>query len=112
MSRRTDQLSGIIRKIAAVHVVEIPPGVATIVNVTRVTVSPDLHYADIFITAVSGVENAVSELNKRKSVIRHDLSRELASLYTIPSLRFHVDKKSQELSRLDELLDKIKIKEK
>jgi ribosome-binding factor A len=108
MSRRTEQISGIIRRIAALRVLEVPPNVASVVNVTRVDVSPDLQYADIFITALKGAEEAAGFLNRKRSAIRHDLGKELRSLHTIPAVRIHVDKRSEELSRLDELLDKLK----
>src|SRR3989338_571883 len=107
MSRRSDQVSGIIRRIVAYHTLEIPPDIAKVVNVTRVTVTPDLRYADVFLTSLAGVENAVIYMNKRRSEIRADLGGELKALHTIPFVRLHVDRQSEELRRLDEILKRL-----
>lgn len=83
--------------------IEIPPNVATMATITNLIISADLSYADIYISAIDGVEAAVKLLVKRKGEIAKTLSKQLITHRT-PQLRFHVDEKGQELNRLDEIL--------
>ena len=107
MSHRLAQIAGIIRRIVASRALTVPPSIAAVVNITRVEVSPDLKYADVYVTALSGTPEAVGHLHRRRSEIRRDLGSELSSLHTIPSLRFHVDERSEELRRLDEIISRL-----
>lgn len=108
MSHRIPQIAGIIRSVVALQAVTIPPDIATVVNVTRVDVSRDLSYADVYLTAISGTDGAVRYFAARARDIRFALANELKSLHRQPLLRFHPDKHSQELSKLDQILEKIK----
>ena len=85
--------------------VRVPPNKATVVNVTQVEVSPDLRYADVYITALDHAPEAVKYLSSKRFEIKKDLKRELSSLYVLPSVRFRVDTQSERLTKLDRILD-------
>jgi|GEM_PF-3770946 ribosome-binding factor A len=107
MSHRLEQVASIIRRIVAANAVEVPPNVAKVVNITRVDVSHDLQFADVYVMALEHAEAAVRFLSARKTVIRRGIQKELRALHTIPSLRFHLDEHGEKLNRLDELLNRL-----
>jgi ribosome-binding factor A len=102
--KRTDKIAAIIRGIIGRFTVEVPPDVARIVTVTRVDVSRDMSYADIYLTAVDGVDRAVVFFDRRAKDIRVALARELRTLHRQPILRFKRDERSEELTALDRIL--------
>lgn len=105
-NHRTDRLASVVRAIVGKHVVLIPPSMAMGVSVTQVRVSQDLQYADVYISAIQGVEAAMKHLKSRNRDIRKELSKQLTT-YTIPQLRYKSDSRGEELSKLDELLNSL-----
>lgn len=106
LSHRIPQLSGIVRGIIARFTIEIPPDIATAVSVTEVKISPDLQYADTYISAISGADAAVGALKKKNGAIRKAIAKEV-NAHTVPVLRFHVDTRGAEVDRLDKLIDSL-----
>lgn len=107
MSHRSEQLAGIIRSIVATFALRIPPMKAKVVSVVDVRLSPDYSYADIYLSAVDGVDRAVTELLSMKGEIRKKMSQEIR-IHKLPVLRFHRDEVGERGNRIDELLEKLK----
>ncbi len=107
MSHRNAQLSGIIRSVVAKHALKIQPQMAKIVSVVDVKLSKDLSYADIFISAVEGVDRAIEHLFRHKGEIRKELSATIR-VHKLPVLRFHKDELGEQGNRIDDLLQRIR----
>ncbi len=103
MSHRNAQLSGIIRSIVATQALKIQPQTAKVVSVVDVKLSKDLSYADIFISAVEGVDAAIQFLFRHKGEIRKHLLATIR-VHKIPILRFHKDVAGERGNRIEELL--------
>jgi len=104
--RRTTQFAGIVRSTVARFSLEIAPDTATAVNIAEVKISDDFRYADVFVSAVSGAESAVKILKSRMRDISKAISAQ-TSTYAIPLIRFHVDRRGEELAKLDSLLESL-----
>lgn len=85
---------------------QIPPTIAVAVSVSDVKLSRDFSYADVFLSAISGVEAAVHFLQGKKGEIRDGIATSV-SVHRVPILRFHRDTLSEKATRLDELLASI-----
>ena len=69
------------------------PRVDSLLSISRVKVSKDIGYADVFISGIRGerqVEKAVDALNHAAGFIQHKLKGKL-HLRNTPKLRFKVD---------------------
>ncbi len=69
------------------------PRVSGMLSIVRVDVSRDMSYATVFISALEGIETAVSACKGLKAAagyVRGELGRAL-SLRHVPELRFHPD---------------------
>lgn len=106
MSHRPQQLAGIIRSIVATFALRIPPMKAKVVSVVDVQLSSDYSYADIYLSAVDGVERAIESLISMKGEIRKKMSSEI-HIHKLPILRFHKDELGERGNRIDELLRRI-----
>lgn len=83
------------------------------VTVTDVKVSPDLRYADIYITKL-GSEEELRQALEGLTAASGYLRRELASridLRFVPELRFHLDRSWERGARIDALLEEIAAEE-
>jgi ribosome-binding factor A len=100
---RTTQLSGIVRSIIARFTLEIPPDVANGVSVTEVKLSPDLQYADIYVSAITGVKAAIEDLKTKNGAIRKAIATEV-NAHTVPTLRFQADDRGEKADKLDRLI--------
>lgn len=63
------------------------------VTVQRVSISPDLSHAVVFVTPLgdtSGIENSVAALQRAATYVRRELSSRIR-LYRIPHIRFQLD---------------------
>ncbi len=106
MSHRPAQIAGIVRSVVARHATSIPPTTAKVVSVVEVKVSADLSYADVYLSAIDGVEHAIHTLKAQASEMRAELANDL-KLHKIPTLRFHKDTTGEEGARIDDLLSKL-----
>lgn len=106
-SYRPEQLANVVRTVVSRFAAQVPPNVATLVSVTQVKLSPDLKYADIFISAIEGAEKAVGYIKKEHMrEMKKSLSHEFQA-YTIPVLRLHSDTRGKEAFELETLIDSL-----
>jgi ribosome-binding factor A len=77
-------------------------------SITEVEVSPDLHYARVFISGLKekDTEETVEALRKVAPKIRHFLSRRIQLRYT-PELDFRYDDTTMKASRVEEILARV-----
>jgi len=83
------------------------------VTVTEVKVSPDLRYADIYISKLGGDEErqqALAGLNAAVGFLKRELAPRLG-LRFMPDLRFHIDRSWEQGARIDALLEQIAAEE-
>lgn len=109
MSQRTEQVAALIQhsvgEIIQRHV-ELPPDI--FVTITRVTVSPDLKHATLFVDFIpenkrgSGLE----ALRKQKGKIQKELGTLITTRVT-PQLAIEVDDKEVYSQEIDKILDEI-----
>ena len=111
MSRRTEMLASTIQKELATMIMRElnDPRLPSIVSITRVKVSDDLSFADVFVTVMGtqGQQNAaLNALKHSAGVMRTKLTKVL-SIRQAPYLRFQFDEGlKKELEVLD-LLEKV-----
>jgi ribosome-binding factor A len=82
--------------------------------VTEVVMSPGSKSAQVFIAVDGGEEaekNTVAALVAAKGYIRHELLERLG-MRRVPDLTFHVDRSEKFQSRIDELLGRVKKRQK
>lgn len=103
---RTVQLSGIVRTIVARFIVELPPDIAMGVSVNEVKLSPDLQYADVYVSAIKGLPEAIEYLKTKKGAIRKGIATEI-NAHTVPVMRFHADDRGEKADKLDRLIESL-----
>lgn len=83
-----------------------------LVSINSVDVSPDLHFARVFITGFKEEEAiaAVEQLNQRKGRIRSMLGQRIHLRYT-PELDFRYDETAMRASRIESILQQVIPKE-
>ncbi len=108
MTRKIEKVNELIKEVVSdiIHRhVQFPEG--TLVTVTRVLSSPDLHYANIFVTIFSpdktGRKETVSRLRSEIREIQHGLNRALR-MRPVPRIAFVVDEEEEKRERVEELL--------
>lgn len=106
MSHRNAQLSGIIRTIVARFTVEIPPDIAMGVNISEVILSADLQYADVYVSAITGLPGALEFLKTKKGAIRKGIASAV-NAHTVPTMRFHADDRGEKADKLDRLIESL-----
>ncbi|PIE84501.1 MAG: ribosome-binding factor A [Bacteroidia bacterium] len=77
------------------------------VTVTRVRMSPDLEYANVFLSIFpsNDVEEAMRGIRQQTREIRYDLGKRVRhQLRVVPELRFELDDSLDYIDRIDELL--------
>lgn len=93
---RTDRVGSLIREKIGSLIVERKikdPRVDSFLSVTRVDVSGDLGYADVFVSSFkteSGLEKGVAGLQNAAGFIQSQLAKTMHTRST-PRLRFHAD---------------------
>lgn len=76
------------------------------VNITSVDVDREISYADIYVSAMDGLERKSEILGALKSAsgfIRSQLAFSISHLRSIPQLRFHWDTVPERVDRLDQI---------
>jgi len=78
-------------------------------TITGVEVSPDLHFARVFVSGLNEKEtrDAVAALQQRQGFIRSQLGRRIRLRYT-PELDFKFDETAMRAGRIEELLSTIR----
>lgn len=79
------------------------------ITITRVKVSPDLHYADIrFIADPERERQALNALRRAAGAMRRHVSKKVKVKNT-PELRFHIDEDVEAEARIGEILERLDI---
>jgi ribosome-binding factor A len=108
MSKRCEQVSSELQhQLSELIVREIELPIGSMVTIMRVTVSPDLKIAKIYISVLPENKRgtALDYLNRTTSIIRNKLKSRIY-LYTLPELRFFVDEHEIKRREVSEALDK------
>ena len=104
--RRVDRVADQIRGCLANCVLRElrDPGLGFI-TITQVKLSPDLHYATIFVTVLPSEqrEESLAALNRARPFLRRALAREIRLRFT-PELKFLYDDVFEGAQRLDQIL--------
>ena len=79
------------------------------VSVTGVEISPDLHFARVFISGLdeADTKKIADDLNAQQGKIRHFLGQRIRLRFT-PELDFRYDETSARAGRIEQLLSDIK----
>ncbi len=77
------------------------------VTVTRVDVTQDLSYADVYVRTLTNdvpLDDAIAGLESAEGFIRRRLGRDL-HIRRIPDFRFHADRSLEHVQRIEVLLE-------
>ena len=109
--KRTERLGGQVQQeISEIILRKVKDPRLGFVTVTGVKMSPDLKYANVYITVMGadeGGETSLSCLESASGFIRHELGGRLHVKY-LPELRFHLDDAALRGRRIDNILRDMK----
>lgn len=106
--RRTERVNELIkRELRMIIVKEIDVG-SSIVTFTRVEISEDINYADIYFSTIpdESARGVLEELNQNIFDIQQRLNKRLR-IRPVPKIRFHIDEGEHEARKIDEVLKRI-----
>lgn len=108
MTRRTQKVEELIRQELSKLIQSELGEVYGIICVNRVYVTSDLKSADIYMSVIPSENKIelVKALNKNKGFYNKSLASKLTLRYT-PQVLFKLDESSDEVDRVEELLEKI-----
>jgi ribosome-binding factor A len=111
LSRRSERTCSLIqREISSLLERQVnDPRLSKFVSVTEVTVSPDLKYAKVYISTLSGEanrEDLLAGFNNASGFLRRELSTRIR-LRQIPQLSFHYDDSIERGARLLKLMGEL-----
>ena len=101
MSKRPAMLVSTVRELIAPALRECPRECG-ITAITQVDVSADLSYVTVYVSALKNPEEALAYLDGRRRELQKSLGR--PQTHKTPQLRFRIDRRGEEGSRIDELL--------
>lgn len=108
MTRRIEKVNELVKEVVAdiiLREVQFPAG--ALATLTRVSTSPDLHYADVFVTIFPGDREVQKEalllLKKSTREIQRQLNRKLR-MRPVPRILFLIDEEERKRERVEELL--------
>lgn len=112
MVRRIEQVNDLIREELGKIIdrdVELPE--RSLVTVTRVVTSPDLHYADVFlsITPHAKEKEALTVFEQEVGALQHQLNRKLR-MRPVPRIKFLIDIEQKRADRIEQLLAEDRLK--
>jgi ribosome-binding factor A len=105
-TRRTSRVGESVRDaLTEVFRFDLKDSRLNLLSITGVDVSPDLHYAQVFISGLNEDEtkDAVAQLMEARGRIRHFLGKRIRLRYT-PELDFRYDETQIRAGRIEELL--------
>jgi len=105
-TRRTSRVGESLRDaLAEVFRHDLKDARFNLLSITGVDVSPDLHYARVFVSGLNEDEtkDAVAQLNEARGRARHFLGKRIRLRYT-PELDFRYDETALRASRIESLL--------
>lgn len=101
------------RELAQMVTFELRDPRLALVTITRVRVSPDLRYANVYITNLGDqaeTAEAIDGLTNATGFMRRELGKRTDLRY-VPDLSFHLDEGLVESRRINELLDALVIED-
>ncbi len=108
--RRTDRLAELIREEVAEIILkgQVKGMDVGFLTITRVRVSADLSYADVYYSVLGGDwVRARQQLEENRAAIQGIMGRDLR-LKRLPKLRFFEDRSLEHVERIEQLLKEIK----
>lgn len=110
VSRRQRQVSELLhREISELLEKEMSDPRLSLVTVTGVEVSPDLRYAQVYVSTMGDQaehQEALAGLRHAMGFIRHEIGAHLDLRY-VPDLSFHLDRSLERGQHIEELLARI-----
>jgi ribosome-binding factor A len=109
MSRRTERVNDQVREEIGdllLRGLRDPVLSVTLISVTEVDVSPDLHYATVYVSTPMAVDQAdlVARLNRAAPFLHRELRKRLHTMRRVPELRFAWDVSMERGARLTALI--------
>lgn len=81
-----------------------------IIGANYITTSPDLKFANIYVSIFNGTENTLEELQENSKKIRYFLAQRLKNnLRTVPELRFFKDDLGEYSDKMNKILNELDI---
>lgn len=111
MTRRTDRLNSLLKEVIS-EVIRSKvrhPGVDEMCTVSRVSITPDLHYAKVYISVIGDdkkKKETVDALNAAHGFIAVNASKEVTMRY-FPELTFILDDSVDKHARIEDLIKSI-----
>lgn len=111
MTKRTHRLNSLLREvISEVITNEVRnPDVHTLTSVVRVEITPDLHYAKVFISVIGSnadKSQTIDALQKAAGFISVHSSKKVTMRY-FPTLTFKIDDTAEKQAKIEELVQKV-----
>lgn len=105
MPRRLESVAELIRRELSVIILKKEE---VIITLTRVELSYDTQYADVYFTSFpdEGSKKTLQDLNRDVFSMQQDLNKRLR-MRPVPKIRFHIDRMEEEAVKIDELLKRI-----
>lgn len=108
MSHRPQRIANVVREVVSDAIANriSDPRVSTLTSVTRVEMTRDLHFADVFVSVIGEVAEGATTmkgLNSARGLIQKLVARRL-DIRTCPHVRLHLD---EGLKRAAETIDRI-----
>jgi ribosome-binding factor A len=106
MSWRLEKVSELIRRELSFILARKFGGKGVIFTMTKVDVSPDVRYADIYFVVMPEEEkkNTLNKFNSDISSIQELLNKRLR-MRPVPKIRFHLDREEEAAKEVEEILD-------
>jgi len=106
--RRMERVNELIRRELGAIISREIDVTGGIVTFTRVELSDDLNYADIYFSVIPDEKSGdvLGEINKNIFDIQQGLNKRLR-MRPVPKVRFHVDEEEEEARKIDELFKRV-----
>ncbi len=112
-TRRTSRVGETLREaLVEIFRYDLKDSRLALVSITEVEISPDLHFARVFISGLNEEETQkiARDLNAQRGRIRHFLGKRIRLRFT-PELDFRYDETPARAGRIETLLQEIKSKD-
>ena len=108
MTRRIEQVGELLRREIGTIVAREVDMERVLVTFTRIEVSKDVRYADMYFAAIpeAAAGKVLERLNSNIFLIQKSLNKRLR-MRPVPQIRFHIDETEQEAAHIDELFERI-----
>lgn len=112
---RTDRLNSLLQEVLSEVITRDvnDPKVSTFTTVTKVEITPDLHYANVYISVIGTPEEkekTILALQRSAGFIGKIASKKVVMRY-FPSLTFKLDTSVDKHMKIEQILNEIKAKE-